>query len=321
VITGWLADEDCPDCRGTRRAHDRDPDLSTTTGHAAGARCRPRPGRHHGGCVRPVQLRRTDRLVSAAGLGPWQQCWRLLPCVGCVGATGAPPDRGGACPSLRCWLGGVEQLAEHGGVAIQRGPAVVGEGDGGERAGAAAGLLGLGVSGVFEFAQVGDQVAGRQAEHVLQAGEGQGVAVGQGCQGDHQAQPGGGVDDRVEGAGAYGGGHQARSSRARAATLPRSARKTPAPVNAQTAIGPANALPAATAMTASEVPSRGQSARAAAMPAVAAPLAIRSTSTSLLAANATASHHLDQALNLGWSSGRWDRRQRRSGAGRSLGRR
>ena len=47
--------------------------------------------------------------------------------------------------------------------------------------------------------KVGDEVSGGQAGHLLEPGEGQVVAVPQRCQGHHDAQPGGCVDDRVEG--------------------------------------------------------------------------------------------------------------------------
>ena len=69
-----------------------------------------------------------------------------------------------ASAHVGCWWlmilpGYPGQLPQHGGVAIQCGPAVVGErGDG--RCSVAAGLFRSHVSGVVQLAQAGDQAAG-----------------------------------------------------------------------------------------------------------------------------------------------------------------
>src|SRR5215471_12100810 len=156
------------------------------------------------------------------------------------------------------WLGGFEQLPEHGCVAFQRGPAVVGEGDGGQCVDAGAGLGHLHVSGVVQLAQVGDQVARCQPDHVLQAGEGQVVTAGQRRQRHHQAQPRGGVNDRVERVFA----HERRGARAMAA-ISRNGIPTASASTAHTPAGPANPLKAATAISQMPRPNMYQFSQAA----------------------------------------------------------
>jgi hypothetical protein len=52
-----------------------------------------------------------------------------VPVYDLAAATLGAPDWGGACSLLLCWPGRVEQLPQHGGVTLQRSPAVVSEGD------------------------------------------------------------------------------------------------------------------------------------------------------------------------------------------------
>ena len=80
---------------------------------------------------------------------------------------------------------------------------MVAERDRGVRGDAAAVFFGAEVARVFEFAQVRDQVPGRQPDHVLQPGERERVALGQRRQRRDDAQPGRDVDQRVE----HTGGH------------------------------------------------------------------------------------------------------------------
>ena len=82
------------------------------------------------------------------------------------------------------------QVPQHGGVTIQRGPAVMGEGNRGPCSGAAAGLFRPHVPGVVQLAQAADQAAGCQPDHVLQPGDREHVAVGQRRQRRDDPQPG-----------------------------------------------------------------------------------------------------------------------------------
>jgi hypothetical protein len=80
------------------------------------------------------------------------------------------------------------QVPQHGGVAIQRGPALAGEGDSG-RCPVAAGHFRSHVSGVAQLAQADDRAARGQPGHGLQPGDGKRVAVGQCRQRRDDAQP------------------------------------------------------------------------------------------------------------------------------------
>jgi hypothetical protein len=98
--------------------------------------------------------------------------------------------------------GQLGQLPQHGAVAIQRDPAVTGEGDGGLRV-VAGGPARSHVPGAAQLAQAGDQAAGRQPDHVLQPPDGERVAVRQCRQGRDDAQPRRVVDQRVKYAGTH----------------------------------------------------------------------------------------------------------------------
>ena len=91
-----------------------------------------------------------------------------------------------------------EEVAQSRRVGVERRAAPGGQRHRGLRPDPVAGLLGGDVAGLLQLAQVGDQVAGRQLEHVLQAREGELVAVRQVRQRDDDAQPRRGVDQRVE---------------------------------------------------------------------------------------------------------------------------
>jgi hypothetical protein len=112
----------------------------------------------------------------------------------------AGPHAGGR--GLTIVPGQLGQLPQRGGVAIQRDPAVAGEGDGGLRV-VTGGLSRSHVPGAAQLAQAGDQAAGRQPDHVLQPPDGERVAVRQGRQGRDDAQPRRVVDQRVQYAGTH----------------------------------------------------------------------------------------------------------------------
>ena len=135
---------------------------------------------------------------------------------------------------FRLDAGGVEQLPQHRCVAFQRGPSAAGERDRGPRGDAAAVPVRGHVPGVFELAQVGDQVARCQPDQVLQLGEGQVVTVVQGRQRHRDAQPGGGVDQRVQAVLAH-----ARRSLGSMTAISRYARPAPNALTPQTPAGPA----------------------------------------------------------------------------------
>jgi hypothetical protein len=73
-----------------------------------------------------------------------------------------------------------EQIAQCPGVGAQGCPALAGQSDRGFLRGSVPSLGGADVAGFFELAQLDDQVAGGESEDVLQPGEGQRIAVGQG---------------------------------------------------------------------------------------------------------------------------------------------
>jgi hypothetical protein len=114
-------------------------------------------------------------------------------------------DRGGRVPvgiagpqaGCRRLPGQPGQLPQRGGVAIQRGPAVTGEGDGGLRP-VAGRPSRPHVPGVAQLVQAGNQAAGGQPGHVLQPPEVERVAVRQCRQGRDSPQPRRVVDQRVE---------------------------------------------------------------------------------------------------------------------------
>src|SRR5215469_5061718 len=162
------------------------------------------------------------------------------------------------CSLLLCWLGGVEQLPQHSGVAFQGVPAVAGEGDGGEGVDAAAGLVRAHVPGIVELAQVGDQVARCQPDQTLQPGEGQGVPVGQRRECHHHAEPRWRVDDRVKPVLA----HRRRRTTAMTA-ITRNGTPTANASTAQTPTGPANPPKAATAISQMPRPKMYQFSQAA----------------------------------------------------------
>src|SRR4029077_14009383 len=80
-----------------------------------------------------------------------------------------------------------EQIAQRLGVGIERRAAAASQGYRGQRRDPVAGLRGTDVASVLELSKMRDQVAGRQLEHVLKAGEGKRVALVQGGQGDEDA--------------------------------------------------------------------------------------------------------------------------------------
>src|SRR5690606_35003588 len=120
----------------------------------------------------------------------------------------------------------------------------------GRRAAALERLLDGDVAGVLELAQVGGEVAGGHVEDLLQPGEGDPVAAGQpGERGDH-AQPGLGVDDRVQLELAHA------SLRASSAVASAATRKPPPPATACTRYPFGGVTIAATApVTANQAPS------------------------------------------------------------------
>src|SRR6516165_891635 len=165
--------------------------------------------------------------------------------AGSVSESGAGPGDRGA--------GRVEQCPQRRAVAVQSGPAAIGECDRGAGRDTAAVLVCRDVAGVFQLAQVRDQVARGQPDQVLQPGEGQVVTLAQAGQRHHDAQPCRDVDRRVQVVVAH-----ARCSLGSMAAM---SRTPPPPARAQTArtpTGPAQAAPAATASSQTPRMSRGQ---------------------------------------------------------------
>src|SRR5215471_19599763 len=155
-----------------------------------------------------------------------------------------PGDRG---------AGRVEQCPQRRAVAVQRGPAAIGKCDRGAGRDTAAVLVCRDVSGIFQLAQVRDQVARGQPDQVLQPGEGPVVTLAQAGQRHHDAQPRRDVDRRVQVVVAH-----ARCSLGSMAAM---SRTPPPPARAQTArtvTGPAHEAPAATASSQMPRVSRGQ---------------------------------------------------------------
>ena len=91
-----------------------------------------------------------------------------------------------------------EQVTQRCGVGIEGCAAVVGERSRSSRGCPVTCFLDVEISGVFEFAKVCDQVPWGEPDHVLEPGEGERVAVGQGCEYRDDAQPRRDVDQRVE---------------------------------------------------------------------------------------------------------------------------
>src|SRR5580704_18088184 len=170
------------------------------------------------------------------GWPPWW--WGGCP----LATTDSPSPRG--CPGRPGRAGGslaAEQVAQRLGVGAECLAAVAGEGDRGDGRGPVPGLFAGDVVGFFEFAQVDDQVAGGEPDHVLQAGEGERVAVGQCRQRRDDLQPGGDVDQRVELVGGHGRPALRRCPQATTAALLSSAAHRPTPATSHDPAGPANA--------------------------------------------------------------------------------
>jgi len=93
------------------------------------------------------QQAKTGSLTQVDRAGP-------MTCAGSGSASSPRVSVAGACAGCWCLLilsGYLGQVPQHGGVAIQRGPALAGEGDGG-RCAVAAGRFRTHVSGVTQFA-------------------------------------------------------------------------------------------------------------------------------------------------------------------------
>src|ERR1035438_3207216 len=142
---------------------------------------------------------------------------------------------------------------------------------------AAAGLLRPYVAGVLELAEVGDEVSGGEVKHVLQPGEGQGVAVVQRGQRDQDAQPRWHMDQGVQGVRGHDRTAGRRSQTVRTAAYTSSAMAQPRPVRPQAPFGPKNMLPAAMSMIAIARKNSGHFSREAAKPVVAAARAMSGT--------------------------------------------
>ncbi len=160
----------------------------------------PRQVRQGRACGSPVRRWLTGRRKATGACGR-----RGLRLVGrfdggrCPPARRTAPRRGlSGKTGLAGRLQAAEQVAQRLGVGAERCAAVAGEGDRGDGHGPVPGLLAADVIGFFELAEVDDQVAGGEPDHVLQPGEGERVAVGQCRQGRDDLQPGGDVDQRVE---------------------------------------------------------------------------------------------------------------------------
>src|SRR5580698_2218807 len=205
--------------------------------------------------------------------------WPLWWWCGCpLATTDSPSARG--CPGRPGRAGGsqaAEEVAQGLGVGAEGFAAVAGEGDGGDGCGPVPGLFAGDVVGFFEFAQVDDQVAGGEPDHVLQAGEGERVAVGQCRQCRDDLQPGGDVDQRVEVVGGHGRSAPRCCCQAMAAALPRSTTQMPTPATAHAPAGPATVPMAPTTAIASALKHGRQFARAAMMPPQDRPATISGT--------------------------------------------
>src|SRR5580692_704127 len=190
--------------------------------------------------------------------------WPLWWWCGCpLATTDSPSPRG--CPGRPGGSQAAEQVAQGLGVGAEGFAAVAGEGDGGDGHGPVPGLFAGDVVGFFEFAQVDDQVAGGEPDHVLQAGEGECVAVGQCRQRRDDLQPGGDVDQRVEVVGGHGRSAPRCCCQAMTAARPRSTAQKPTAATAHDPACPANAPTTPTTAIASPMLARRQPSRATRM--------------------------------------------------------
>src|SRR5262249_56901646 len=133
------------------------------------------------------------------------------------------------------------------------------------------GLLGADVARIFELAQVGDEVAGGQADHVLQPGERERVTCGEDGQGRDDSQPGWDMDERVE----FVGRHVSTSLRccthALAIAPTSEMANNPIPTTAHDALALTNSAAMPTLTTASAPPNICQSCPLPALPATVHP--------------------------------------------------
>src|SRR5260221_9992352 len=114
---------------------------------------------------------RSHAVSSGPAIKAMVECQRIGP-VAAISRLGPLfPERNHLYPR--------EDVAQGFGVRVECCTALLGERDRRSRGWTVAGLLSADVSGVLKFAEVGDEVAGGQADHVLQAGEGERVAVGE----------------------------------------------------------------------------------------------------------------------------------------------
>src|ERR1017187_7239917 len=174
----------------------------------------------------------------------------------------------------RAYLQAAEQVAQRPRVGAECRAAVAGESDRGDGHGPVASFLAADVIGFFELAQVDDQVAGGEPDHVLQAGEGQRVAAGQCRQGRDDLQPGGDVDQRVELAAGHGRTTLRRCCQTLNAAVLRHTALRPMPMISHTPAGPPKPATAAMMAIARVMPAVGQSRRAAEVAAPARPTII-----------------------------------------------
>src|SRR6266516_5141432 len=218
-------------------------------------------------------------LPGGAGYPAGDLCWVVARVLVGNGLTAPRRWAVRGRPGPAGHLQAAEQVAQRLGVAVECCAAVAGESDRGDGHGPVAGLLAADVVGIFEFAQVDDQVAGGEPDHVLQAGEGERVTVGQCRQRRDYLQPGGDMDQRVELAGGHRRTTLRRCCQTMTAALPRSVTHRPTPATAHAPAGRADRATAPVTATASPTPHPRQSARTAVMPAQASPAAISGTVT------------------------------------------
>src|ERR1022692_5210718 len=227
------------------------------------------------------------RVIRLPGVSPSMPCSRVRASASPSGSAARVATTRSRSGSWICGSGALvlmvgrpfsvqaaEQVAQRPGVGAKCRPALAGQGHRCFLCGPVPGLLAADVAGVFELAQVDDQVAGCEPDHVLQAGEGQRVAAGQCRQGRDDLQPGGHVDQRVE----FAGGHGRTTLRCCCQTLnaavPRHTALRPMPMISHAPAGPPKPAAAAMMAIARVVPAVGQSRRAAEVAAPARPTII-----------------------------------------------
>src|SRR5260221_11520131 len=109
---------------------------------------------------------RSHAVSSGPAIKAIVECQRIGPVAAMSRLGPLSPERNHLYPR--------EDVAQGFGVRVECCAALLGERDRRSRGWTVAGLLSADVTGVLKFAEVGDEVAGGQADHVLQAGEGEG---------------------------------------------------------------------------------------------------------------------------------------------------